>query len=251
MPIKAPRWMLLLLLAAAALGSDLPNPTLQLLEQLGSAEYQLRQAATTRLLTDRTLTEDQIVSLYARAASPEQRHRLMAVAQHHLLRRLREQSFQAEGNGAIGTKPDALLATQLTHLGRPAIRVRDTMPGMPAYEELIPGDLILAVDGRDLNGPVADTIIKTFVNSIKAKPAGRTVRLTVLRSDRRLDVELRLANREALDKMYISKPNAISSQLTEPFARAWSKLRDRLLAAANAHGPPPHRTGIEPPRPQT
>jgi len=74
--------------------------------------------------------------------------------------------------------------------GRPGVVVRDVVPGSPAHGAgLVVGDRILAARGRRLDHPVR------LQNYLSVIPAGRTVRLTILRDGVERDLEVTLGRR--------------------------------------------------------
>ena len=122
----------------------------QLLDQLAAGDYQTRELATTQLLTDELITPKEIVELYAMAKTPEQRHRLMAIARHHQLRQQQIEHFPQDDKASIGIIHRGMGRSQLPPLDRPAVRVVHTFPGFPGYAYLRPGDLILTVDDQPM-----------------------------------------------------------------------------------------------------
>ena len=204
-------------------------PAEEMLQMLGSPEYARRQAASDALLADRTLADDALVSLYGAAKTGEQRHRLLAVARHNLLRSARlARNHKVGESGSIGIAHEGRISSTLPGLNRPAVMVVRTLPGFPAHERLRIGDLILAVDGRQLveNGRAA-LLRQEFPARIRSKKAGQTVRLSIFRDRRAFDVVLPLATGRALEEMY---PQKIDYALAEPYRSQWMRLRARLEA---------------------
>ena len=201
----------------------------EILQMLGSPDYARRQAASDALLADRTLADDALVSLYGAARTREQRHRLLAVARHNLLRRARLARNHKKGEaGSIGIAHEGRISSSLPGLNRPAVMVVRTLPGFPAHERLRSGDLILAVDGHQLveNGRPA-FLRQEFPVRIRSKKAGQTVRLSIFRNQRAFDVVLPLATGRALEEMY---PQDIGYVLADPYRSQWMRLRARLEA---------------------
>ncbi|MAE65387.1 MAG: hypothetical protein CMJ18_14035 [Phycisphaeraceae bacterium] len=223
----------------AAQGDALDRRLAGQLEALGSEKYEARTEATVRLLADTSISEDTIVQMYARATSVEQRERLLDIARHHLLRRLRIKLSPGSEDGSIGIYPAPMPRQALRKLRQPAIQVRRTLPGFPAYERLQAGDLILEIDGRRLgqkaNGP--DLSIQ-FVQMIKAKKAGRRIRLSILRYDQPKTVIVELAGRSALEAIYPEHRMIMRARgqplpgLAAPAAVSWKRLHERLQAVA-------------------
>jgi len=223
---------------SAAVGTVLPaapgapSQTQDILDRLDAADYEHRQAATVALLTLRTLADNDLVALYTAAETPEQRHRLLTSARHHLLRRLHGQDA-ASHRGSLGIRHKLVDAKRLPHLGQPAFHVDYTLPGFPAHEVLLRGDLILALDGRRF-----EQHIEALSNRVISKTPGQTIRLTVLRAGKTIVVPVRLAGREALERMYPKArqqgQTATQPVLAEPYRRQWIQLREKLVAL----GPP-------------
>ncbi len=201
----------------------------QRLAQLASADYLTRQAASRALFADPKITDDQLIELYAAANLPEQRHRLLAVAQHHVLRNRRKLIDRTAGDGSLGIAHQGVTKAQLPHLGRPAIRVLDTLAGFPAHAVLEPGDLILLVDGRKLP-EVNDglQIREIFRTAILARKPNSLVRLKVRRRDVMIDVRIRIASGQALDRMYNSNDQTDLPVLDAQSARDWTQFRQKL-----------------------
>ena len=134
------------MVAAAA-----PLP-MTVLEELGSNDYQVRQAASRRLLADPNLTVQDIAALWPAATTAEQRHRLIALARHHLLRSIVQGQFAGPPAAAIGVTHKPVNPNQMPELDRPAVRVVQTLPGFPgharntsiSFRASIPSRLILA-----------------------------------------------------------------------------------------------------------
>ena len=201
----------------------------EILKRLGSDEFATRQAMSAALLTDDTLTEETLAELYAAAQTVEQRHRLMDVARHHLYRSIRKKIDQPTDKGSIGIRPDGLSAKYIPHVGRSAIVVVDTLPGFPAYGQLLPGDLLLTVDGRKLPQNAQERqLTAAFVNSIQAKHPGQLIRLAVRRGQTTKNVSLEMASLKALQSIY-PQNRPIGLGLSEPVQHQWEEHRKRLL----------------------
>ena len=235
-------FLLLLLLASATPARAEAAPDRAVLDRLGAADHAARATATADLLADPSLSDRRIDGLYAAASTPEQRHRLLRIARHHLLRRLREAHFEPVGDGSLGIRQSALLSRQLPQIRAPAIAVVSTLPGMPAHEKLRRGDLILAVGGQPLRDDHrGNTLNTSFVALVKRKRPGQPLHLRVLRDGGTIEVEVVLASRRALDGMYREMNVPVAGAaippepvLAEPFRSRWQQRRDQLLAT----GPP-------------
>ena len=221
-----------------------------ILARLDATGYDLRQAATVTVLALRSLAVHDLEALYTTAKTPEQRHRLLSAARHHLLRQLREKD-EKSGRGSLGIRHKLVAAKRLPHVRQPAFQVAYTLPGFPAHEVLSRGDLILALDGRRF-----EQHHQALANQIRSKGPGQTVQLTILRDGKTIVVPVQLAGWNALQRMYPKAerqpPSATQPVLGEPYRSQWIRFHDKLVAL----GPPvktlpitagePRRSGNEP-----
>ncbi len=170
-----------------------------------------------------------LVSMYGTAWIGEQCHRLLAVARHNLLRRMRFDGCHKVGeSGLIGIAYEGWIFTSLPDLNRPAIMVVRTLSEFAAHERLRCGDLVLAVDGHQLvENSHPNRLSQEFSVLIGSKQAGKAIRLSIFRDQRILDVILPLAATRALEEMYLRK---IGYDLAEPCRGQWMRLQSRLEA---------------------
>ncbi len=208
---------------------DDENDDAGVLAQLDDDEYFVRQAATRRLLTDETLTQEDLDRLFLASESLEQRHRLLRVARHHLLRRMIAQRFNGPADpGSMG------LSHVVVHLpadedgGEPRAGVMAalTLPGFPAYALLEPGDVIIEFDGQPIPGKMLGA---AFPNMIRSRQAGQDIWLTVFRNGETERIRFRLGNGLALSEVYGTK----SVALNEPYRQAWQTQRARMEGLVN------------------
>lgn len=211
----------------------LPNDA-AILKALDAKDYFIRQQATDQLLQDKALTLGRLKHLYSRATSLEQRHRLLNVARHWLLRQAAKEAFPPPGTGALGLSHRALPAGAAPGLDRAAVEVLATLPGFPAYAWLHPGDLITGINGRPLT---ADTTAEGFRLAIQNLQDGDAISLNVHRRGKDLTVRFTLGSGMALGAMYI--PGNL--QLTPDFLAKWAALRQTLTAL----GPKPTTIKVE------
>jgi len=216
-------WLLLLLcLFLTAVTRAAAPDRLQTLERLADPDYTLRQTATHQLLTDPTLTDDDLIELVRLADLPEQRHRLTLIARHRLIDRLTHQRDDGRSRGCLGLTHHGVAADQTPFDAAAAVRVVSTYPGLPAYAHLQPGDLILAVNGQPLTdkaGPNAAT--QALVQTIQQMKCGDPVELAIVRDGERKTVEFRLSSLSVL--------RAIHQQGVSPFEDQWRALHQQLL----------------------
>ena len=212
----------------------------RLLADLASDDFETRQQASSQLLVDELITPDEIAAMYRRSWSIEQRHRLLAIARHHVIRQLRVARFAHRGSGSIGIIHRAMTSEQLPELGEPAVRVIYTLAGFPGYAYLEPGDLILAVDDQpipELGDP--EKMGQRFVAMIQKHRANDTVRFAVRRDGETLLLTFRLAGSAALGAVY----HAHNQKLQPAFVEPWQAFRDEMLVSVGPPGDtPPGRT---------
>ena len=226
---------------------------------LADPSYATREAAMDALLTDDELTPQTLADWVERATELEQRHRLLALARHHALRRQREAEFAADGPGSMGVIQvirdlsdwPAIAAEAdgqagpapgggvLPREARACALVSEVLPGFPAAGRLRPGDRIIALDGRPIPGPANATL---FERQMRQYFAGDPLRLTVLRGDATQEVTVPLTNGLGLAAMY----RGSNHRLHEAYEAPWLETRDRLFAPLLtdlAPPPPPARRG--------
>jgi hypothetical protein len=253
-------FLLLLLLTTLAAAQTRPADD-TVLRELADPNYDTRQRATQALLANDALTPEDIRRLYAASTLAEQRHRLLDAAHHHFLRRVIEQQFPvnaADGRNAVGSL-GVLLAdaapsetVDVPEIGQ-AASIRSTYPGFPAYASLRPGDLVVAVNDTPL--PTRDNpeaARNRFTALIKQHKPGESVRLTLYREGKRMEVTSKLAPFEALTSLYVQSELMLMPNIQQ----RWLMERRQITAA---HPPAPPLTpdltksgpvsAPEPPRP--
>ena len=196
------------------------------LERLDSPDYAVREAATQALLADDSLTPEAVAAMYDEARSLEVRTRLLDVARHHTLRRLAAQRFNPQAPGAVGFSqqmagPGAM--ANMAQLGHPAIRVVATLPGLPAYAHLQPGDMIVGVD-NDLLPP--DASMEGLTTLITTRTAGQPITLNLLRDGREVAAQFSLGSLAALNTVYTTDRIDLTPRVRPEFQQAWTRLRD-------------------------
>lgn len=199
------------------------------LDDLGSPDYAVRQRATHALLTDTTRTIEDWRELFTAADTPEQRHRLLSVIRHHVIRQIRESTFDpGEGAASIGFSHQVVpvqgMSTHPELLRGGAIQVIATLPGFPGHAHFQPGDLIFKIDDQVLP---ANLTAEVFQHVLRKWKAGQMLSFTALRDGTPVEIEIRLASVEALIRMYGRDP-----LLKPPYLDQWVALRDELLASA-------------------
>ncbi len=211
-------WVGLLCCAVAAAGGG----TSAVLKQLDDEAFEVRERATEALLSDESLTEAQLLELMRGATTAEQRHRLLAVARHHTLRRARLADFPEDEAASLGISHDAISRHNDPSRQAGAVRVVLPLPGFPGYNHLRAGDLIVALDGKPFP---ADLSREFFAATIRGMKPGQQVTMKVQRGDREFDAKVTLASAKALEAMY----SQTSIELTFRYATIWREARERYI----------------------
>lgn len=211
----------------------------QALELLNHRDYATRERAQTYLLQDESLDRPALRELLQQASTPEQRQRLIAIAEHHVLRLAREQRFGVDPDApkfirpaSVGFSYNALLPDENPLAHRVGLIVKATMPGFPAFAHLKPGDIIVRVDGQDVPdfNNFNNNATRWLSGRISRYQAGATMRFGVMRNGEPVDLTLVCAERAALDQMY--ENDALNAAVrAEPFNRLWLQARQELTAA--------------------
>ncbi len=190
------------------------------LGRLGDPHFAVRQSAMDALLRDDSLTLDAISDLYRRATDEEQRHRLLVVARHHMLRLMAVDQFRDGRRGVIGILMRPVMIDSPDETREPAVRVTAVLAGFPGYAHLRVGDVILSLD----RVPVADT--NSFGVMVKRKNPGALVNLTVLRERQRVAIRFNLLDYCAMREMYDLRSPRLP--LRAAFSRKWQQQRRSL-----------------------
>ena len=211
---------------------------------LDHEKFAVRESAQAALLTDNTLGKAALKQLIEQAKSPEQRQRLLRIAEHHVLRELRERDFgqavePAEIDGAVpfrrasrpasvGYSYEPVMAHENPHAQLAGVRVIATMPGFPGHAHLRSGDIIVQIAGQGLSANHQHHDITNWVRwRISAHQAGDTMAFTLLRDGELLTIELVCAEGLALGHMYTTDAFETAAR-KEPYKRAWREAHDEL-----------------------
>ena len=204
----------------------------QAVELLGHEDYAVREHAQTYLLRDDTIDRQVLRELLLNSKNLEQRQRLIQIAEHHIMRIVREELFGAGNDGdarfhpaSVGFSYNALLADENPLANRIGLIVKATMPGFPAFAYLKPGDLIVGVDGQAV--PSFTGITQWLSERISRYQAGDTMRFTVVRNGKTINLTLVCAQRTALNQMYDTDAVNAASR-SEAFNRIWAKAYEQL-----------------------
>ncbi|MEM6258328.1 MAG: hypothetical protein AAGI37_08445 [Planctomycetota bacterium] len=222
------------------------RPREETVAALNHADYAVRESAQAYLLTDDTLDKETLKELIQQSGSPEQSQRLLYIAEHHVMRVMRERDFgqQAKpveegelvfGRGAhrpasVGYSYEPVMAHENPQAAMPGVRVIATMPGFPGHAHLRRGDIIVQIAGQSLSPHHQHHDITNWVRwRISAHEAGDTMRFTVLRNSELLAIELVCAEGLALDHMYTTDAFEAAARKA-PYKRAWQGIRETLTA---------------------
>lgn len=192
---------------AVAQANDQPQPekilSPQTLSALDNPDLTIRARVADQLIHDPTLTDEIIYHtlLDSPALTPEQHDRLLEIAEK---RRLIQP-------GVIGIWID-------TKLGRPGVGVGRVMPEAPASEVLQAGDIILSLNGFEITG---DDPGRELQFAVAASRAGEPLEMIIMRQDRRLTVNTRLADPTTL-------PGFRGNTLSTSRALQWTLIHDAV-----------------------
>ena len=220
--------------------------------------FAVRESAEMHLLTDDTLDEATLKALIQQARSPEQRHRLLRVAEHHMMRLMRERDFSGVNeeedalpqaavrrSAAVGYSYEPVLADANPHAELPGVRVIATMPGFPGHAYLRRGDIIVQIAGQGPSAQQREEGITAWMRwRISQHEAGDRIEFTVLRDGELLKLSMLAAEGQALDHMYTTDAFEAAAR-KQPYQSAWQAVRDEMIALM----PRPTRLtprGIEP-----
>lgn len=209
---------------------------------LNHEDFDVRESAQAHLLTDDALDKAALKQLIRQADSPEQSQRLMHVAEHHIMRELRERDFGPEAQGlddgapqrprirpaSVGYSYEPVMAHENPQGALPGVRVIATMPGFPGHAHLRRGDIIVQISGHSLSPHHQHHDITNWVRwRIAAHQAGDTMEFTVLRNSELLTIRLVCAEGLALDHMYTTDAFEAAARKA-PYRRAWQNARAEL-----------------------
>ena len=151
----------------------------ELVDALGSPDYDERQGATDSLKAKNKSFTAELSRLYRLEHDHEIRLRIVEVAEYIFLK----QALPAMG-GFMGIQLSAVGGRDYPGLGegRAAVRVNRVLPDTAAERaKLKIGDLILAVDGEEV--PVSAGNTREFIKLIGSKPPGTELSFQVLREE--------------------------------------------------------------------
>jgi hypothetical protein len=207
-----------------------------ILSDLNAESFAAREAATLKLLADDSIDPQAVADLYPKATTAEQRNRLIDVARHHFIRKLRLQLFPGARLGALGVIQAAMSADQLPKIGKPAARVVATLPGFPAYVALRAGDLVVAVNDEGLPPNLSpEETSAHFGRMIIDHRQDSVINLTVWRDGKTIEVKVRLASSDAIRNMF----EPTNQRLLPQYRVRWLRFFDAMVDAGHQPTPLP------------
>lgn len=218
----------------------------QRLAQLADPDHAVRADATAALLQDDTIDEPALAAMLAQADHPEQRRRLIHIAEHHLMRvRLNEVADELRGDGppdqaSVGFAYEPLLPEHNPHGRDAAIVILDTMPGFPGHAYLRPGDVILAINGLSSRSATVDAIRRWVPGAIGRHREGDPIALTVHREGEAVEITLNAAGIRTLNEAYDTTgagTTVRSVAFEEYIEQALARLTDGLPPLAETLAP--------------
>lgn len=221
------------------------QPRDKVVAALGHEDFAERESALAFLLTDETLSKEVLKQFIQQAKSPEQGQRLIRVAEHHVLRELRERDFGPNAHraedfdiapgfanrrpAAVGYSYEPVMAHENPYANLPGVRVIATMPGFPGHAYLRRGDIIVRIAGHSPSLRQQRHEVTNWVSwCIRAQEAGDPIDFTFLRDGQMLTVKLTCAEGAALDHMYTTDAFEAAAR-KQPYKKTWEQVREELL----------------------
>ncbi|MEM1353809.1 MAG: hypothetical protein AAGC44_10370 [Planctomycetota bacterium] len=209
------------------------KPSDELAVLLGDIDFEVRQEAMARLVADDTLDELVLRELLVKAETVEQRERLLIIAEHHVIRELREQ-FEADlafiGTAGVGFTYHAIEPGLNPHTERGASVVTHTMPGFPGFVHLRPGDVIVEINEIPCFSRDENSIQIWVQRSISRQNAGSRITMVVYRRGVEMKLDFSASSITALNHFYQPSSDWGRSRLARDYREHWEGVRERLLA---------------------
>lgn len=212
------------------------SPTIEsLLADLDDESFAVREAASTALMLHADLDDTRLAKAMRAAKRPEQKQRLIVIVMHRFFARLAPQ--KGDGGGAMGcigidisqlnlVRPDQ--HPELEHTG---LLVTRTRVGFPAFAQMRPGDIVLSFQGKRFGEHLEDH--QAFVAAIQEHRAGDTIKMTVMRSGKVVDIDLKLDHLIRLQQVQQMLPSPDYPELYDP----WRKHLKNMLGEEPAPKP--------------
>lgn len=187
--------------------------------------FEQRQKAEQALIEWAGQGEDQdriqlLLKRWLESTEPEEKFRLEKVIYH-----LKKDTILQSGEGFVG------ISMETRNFEQRGVLVTEVIENTPAERVgLLARDLILEIDGQSIAGASPSENLMAIV---KGKPPGTEIRLTVLRGEEDLEIDVPLMNRAALKERTVWDPNRAEVDLEKAEAllrqdfRRWFK--DQLV----------------------
>ena len=220
---------------------------------LAAPDYPTRAEATTALLQDNTLDAQVLRAMLEdpSAAHPERRHRLLMIAEHHLMREIVE-AWTAENipadehqKAAIGFSYDPILPANNPYSEHAAVMLLVTMPGFPGYAYLQPGDVVLAINDQTPRARTLQAVREWVRGTVGARRVGDQVRMTVQRGEDTLELVVPCSGIQSLSATYATSGQGNANRkphAQQAFETAYLRLTDGLPYGPSV-GSPRHARG--------
>lgn len=186
----------------------------ELIADLSSPDFDTRQIATDRLMTDSAITFADLEAVLQTRELPIEAHARLSLAAR--------ERFRQTPRGAMG------VGFNLGSL-RNRIVIDRTYAPFPCHQILEPGDVIVSADGVRLHGPMAQPTIQGL---IVARDPGSVMKLVVRRGAEKLQLDVPLGRFADLENSNLDPDRLV---------RAWrTRSRDYLSPLEGPIEPPLH-----------
>ncbi|WP_432798062.1 PDZ domain-containing protein [Poriferisphaera sp. WC338] len=196
-------------------------------DALDHETYSMRSEAHLKL-SQAILDDAQIIHLFQNVGSYEQLHRLLQITRHWFIRsQIKPTSPDAKiKHGAIGMNFSQIASHQDPRIKHPAIQVTRTLPGFPAYQHIIPGDLIIAINHQPTNHGFN---LQRFAQEIRNLKLDSVVTFDLLRKNQTLTRSITLSSYTQLTRIYPINTTP-TGELAAPIESAWQMYRKQMLS---------------------
>ncbi len=178
-----------------------------LLADLDDPDWPTRQTATERLMTDPTITQEDLAAVLRDfPLTLEARHRLDRALRHRIVAGFLEEFTKPGDPGSLGITHPRVAVDVLPDHADPEIVVMSALPGFPAYPTLRPGDIMVRFDRQPFPQPDQPDQPSPVRDAIRRHHAGQSVVIHLVRAGQTLEVNLTLASSNALKVVYEGGP---------------------------------------------
>lgn len=203
------------------------------LDQLNSPDYATRHIASQMLMQAHEITTQQLDALYQQTTSAEQKNRLEQIALHQCLRQWIEKQKQGKTPvpGSIGIRMLSIKPQTHPSCELPGIWVEATLPGFPAHEYLLHGDLIVAINGTEFGSfPADQDLTISFRTLIQQQASGTPINFKIIRDNQALTVTFPTAPATALKALYNNETRLDARPLNQFSPLAFKLWQSRLAS---------------------